>query len=137
MIAWRGQDARRNAVSMIAQSRYSHKSLQGVSSAGMRQRLEKDGVHLCDFPSSAMNGTLIYAHRTMLPLEEDIRLKIPEHSRPGPDHLFERKLTLLLDDCHPRTGPQPRGCHLRGRQTRIRSPRPAIDRSRTSIMNKA
>ncbi len=101
MVAWRAQDARRNAVTMIAQSRYSHKSLQGVSSTEMRKRLTKDGVTMRSFPEISLNGAFIYSTREMRPLEEKIRMKIPEHKRPAPDHLFERKTPMILTYMHP------------------------------------
>lgn len=101
MIAWRGQDARRNAITMIGQSKYSHKSLQGVSSADLRARLADDGIHLSDYPQSSLYGTLIYAQRKMLPLSEEILNKIPEYKRPPEGHLFERKVSGTFTEAHP------------------------------------
>jgi len=101
MVAWRGQDARRNAITMIAQSRYSHKSLQGVSTAQMRERLAADGVRLEDYPNPSLNGSFIYGYKAMLPLDEETRMKIPERNRPSADHLFERRVAGVVNQYHP------------------------------------
>ena len=42
-MVWRQQDATRNSISMMAHAKFSHKSLQGVSSNGMLDRLREAG----------------------------------------------------------------------------------------------
>lgn len=101
MVAWRGQDAARNAISMLAQSRYSHKSLQGVSTREMRERLKADGVSTADFPPSAMHGALILNRTRMIPLNETVRMQIPAAKRPSADHLFKRTVPVVFDQRHP------------------------------------
>lgn len=100
-ITWRGQDARRNAITMIAQSRYSHKSLQGVSSMQMREKLAADGIDVTSFPEVALNGCLYCLGSAMLPLDEETRMKIPEFKRPEPGHLFERRTLRYAMHKHP------------------------------------
>lgn len=57
---WRNQDCARNSVSMVAQSLFSHKELQGKSTATMHEMMHAKGVNWAtDFPDGAKNGRLI------------------------------------------------------------------------------
>lgn len=64
---WRNQDCARNSVSMVAQSLFSHKQLQGVSTAGMHEMLhEQKGVNWAtDFTDRQKNGGLIVKEKFM------------------------------------------------------------------------
>ncbi len=57
---WRNQDCSRNSVSMVAQSNFSHKELQGKSTLNLHDMLHAKGVNWAtDFPDGAKNGRLI------------------------------------------------------------------------------
>jgi tRNA(His) guanylyltransferase len=57
---WRNQDCARNAVSMVAQSKFSHKELQGKSTAEMQEMLmTKFGINWSEYDESLKNGRLI------------------------------------------------------------------------------
>jgi tRNA(His) guanylyltransferase len=47
---WRAMDARKNAISMVAQSKFSHKKLHGKGQKAMLAMLAEIGVNFEDFP---------------------------------------------------------------------------------------
>lgn len=58
---WRQRDALRNSVSMAAQAHFSHKELQGVSSAGMQEMLwSRKDVNWNDYPARHRRGQLCW-----------------------------------------------------------------------------
>lgn len=58
-LIWRQQDATRNSVSMAAQAQFSHKSLHGVDSRGMIDRLREAGKPWEDTPTHFKRGTIL------------------------------------------------------------------------------
>lgn len=57
---WRNQDYARNSVSMVAQSQFSHKELQGKSTTDMHEMLHAKGINWAtDFSDREKNGGLI------------------------------------------------------------------------------
>ncbi len=57
---WRQKDATRNSISMAAQSKFSHKELQGKSSSDMQEMLfTLKGINWNDYPTSCKNGTMV------------------------------------------------------------------------------
>ena len=60
-VLWRQQDATRNSISSLAQSKFSHKELQGKSSSQMQDMLmEKFGINWNDLTIPQKRGTAIY-----------------------------------------------------------------------------
>ena len=56
----RNQDCARNAVSMVAQSKFSHKQLHGKSTAEMQEMLMTEtGINWANYPEDLKNGRLI------------------------------------------------------------------------------
>ena len=99
MVAWRGQDARRNGINMIAQSAFPHRRLSGKGSREVREMLAAKGIE--DPRDATVNGTLILPRTEMRSLSEAERLAIPEHSRPAPDHRFARRVLTRVTNLHP------------------------------------
>lgn len=67
---WRNQDCARNAVSMVAQSEFSHKELQGKSTAEMQEMLfTQKGINWSTYDESSKNGRLI--------VKEEYEVEIP------------------------------------------------------------
>lgn len=61
-ILWRQQDATKNAISMAAQSMFSHKSLQGLHGPEMQEKMWKEkGVNFNDYPAFFKRG--VFAKR--------------------------------------------------------------------------
>ena len=84
---WRQRDAEKNAVSMVAQAYFSHKSLHGLNTGEMLTRLkeEKDIRFSEDFPYRFRRG--VFAKRKVIDkvLTEEELQTIPEKHRPtGP-----------------------------------------------------
>ena len=61
LIYWRQLDAVRNSINMVAQSVFSHKSLQGLSCDDMlNQLLEENGLNWNDLSTDCQHGTALY-----------------------------------------------------------------------------
>ena len=58
-LIWRQQDATRNSISMAAQAQFSHKSLHGVDSRGMIDRLREVGKPWEETPTHFKRGTIL------------------------------------------------------------------------------
>jgi tRNA(His) 5'-end guanylyltransferase len=57
---WRNQDCARNSVSMVAQSLFSHKELQGKSTADMQEMMfSEHGINWAEYDQAKKNGRLI------------------------------------------------------------------------------
>jgi tRNA(His) 5'-end guanylyltransferase len=84
-VLWRQADCTRNAVSMAAQSQFSHKALQGKKQAEMIKMLQTNGITFTDYPAAFRFG--VFAKRVTKEVfltQEELDL-IPVHVRPtGP-----------------------------------------------------
>lgn len=82
---WRAMDARKNAISMVAQSRFSHKSLHGKDQKAMLSMLKDAGVDFDAFPSWHRMGAFVRREAKERELTPDEMAHIPEMHRPtGP-----------------------------------------------------
>jgi tRNA(His) 5'-end guanylyltransferase len=72
---WRQQDAIKNSISMVAQSLFSHKSLQGQNGIAMveRMKLEKDIVYTEKYSTIERRGSVV--HR-LEPVEYEKKLRL-------------------------------------------------------------
>ena len=66
-LVWRQQDATRNSVSMAAQAQFSHKSLHGVDSRGMIDRLREAGKPWEETPTHFKRGTICRPVKVLKP----------------------------------------------------------------------
>jgi tRNA(His) 5'-end guanylyltransferase len=98
MILWREMDARKNAISMAAHAQFSHKSLQGLNS---RQKIEKlnaeSDVVFDDYPMAFRRGTFVRREVSSVEMPEEIRMVIPEKSRPEPGAKITRLEVKIVD----------------------------------------
>jgi tRNA(His) 5'-end guanylyltransferase len=67
-LIWRQQDATRNSVSMAAQAQFSHKSLHGVDSRGMIDKLREAGKPWEDTPTHFKRGTVLRPVKVLKPV---------------------------------------------------------------------
>jgi tRNA(His) guanylyltransferase len=67
-LIWRQQDATRNSVSMCAQAEFSHKSLHGVDSRGMIDRLREAGKPWENTPTHYKRGAVCRPVKVMKPV---------------------------------------------------------------------
>ncbi len=90
-ILWRQQDATKNAVSMAAQSMFSHKSLQGQNSAQMQERMfAEKGKNFNDYPSFFKRGTFARRVKVLKPLPPFTLAKLRALGREAPTEPIER-----------------------------------------------
>lgn len=82
-VLWRQQDATKNAISMAAQSMFSHKSLQGLHGPEMQEKMwTEKGINFNDYPFFFKRGTFVRrVSRTRSMCEDDYR-RIPEEHWP-------------------------------------------------------
>ncbi|MEO3387368.1 tRNA(His) guanylyltransferase Thg1 family protein [Mesorhizobium sp. CAU 1741] len=79
---WRAMDARKNAISMAAQARFSSKALHGKRQRDMLEMLSEIGIYFEDYPAWFKDGTfarrkVVERHLTDAELDA-----IPEQHRP-------------------------------------------------------
>lgn len=80
---WRQQDAVKNAISMAAHTYFSHKSLQGLHRAEMKERLfVEKGISFDDYPAFFKRGTFVKRVKVLKKLSDDELAQIPEKYRP-------------------------------------------------------
>ena len=92
---WRELDAARNSVSMVAQTHFSHNSLQHLSSAQMQERLwQEKGINWNDLPARFKRGGYVLRRVVTRAFEaSEIELLPPLHeARRNPDLVVERSL---------------------------------------------
>lgn len=84
-LLWRAMDARKNAISMVAQSQFSHRDLHGKDQRAMLAMLAEIGIDFENFPVSFRRGSFIRRALVERMLTDDELSRIPEKNRPtGP-----------------------------------------------------
>lgn len=79
---WRNQDCARNSVSMVAQSLFSHKELQGKSTAEMQEMMfQKHGINWAEYDQAKKNGRLIVKEEYELDDTAKLLIKHKETAR--------------------------------------------------------
>lgn len=82
---WRAMDARKNAISMVAQSRFSPKKLHGKDQKAMLTMLKEIGIEFETFPESFRRGSFVRRFIVERMLTNEELARIPEKHRPdGP-----------------------------------------------------
>lgn len=79
---WRAMDARKNAISMVAQANFSHKALFGKDQKAMLAMLADAGVDFEAFPASFRRGSFVRRDVVERMLTDDELARIPEKHRP-------------------------------------------------------
>lgn len=80
---WRALDARKNAVSMVAQHHFSHRELHGKGQADMRSMLLGIGVDFETYPARFKQGAFLRRVTRERMLSEAEMDRIPERHRPS------------------------------------------------------
>jgi len=84
MLLWRAMDCRKNAVSMAAQSRFSHKELHGKDQNGMLEMLISKGVNFeSTYPWAFKDGRFFQRKTVTRELTYEELECIPEKHRPS------------------------------------------------------
>jgi tRNA(His) guanylyltransferase len=99
-LLWRENDATKNSISMLAQSMFSHKQLQGLNGSQMQDKmmLEK-GVNWNDLPSKYKRGVYIKRSKTMMPFTaEELEKLPPQHNaHKNPNLMIERAVVKEIE----------------------------------------
>jgi tRNA(His) 5'-end guanylyltransferase len=94
-LLWRENDASKNSISMLAQSLFSHKSLQGLDGSQLQDKmmLEK-GVNWNDLPVKCKRGTYIRRIEISKPFSADELADLPpkHDARTNPDLMVRRSI---------------------------------------------
>jgi tRNA(His) guanylyltransferase len=92
---WRAMDARKNAISMVAQSRFSPRQLHGKRQADMLEMLSEIGVDFESLPSCFKHGSFLRRETVEREMTPDELARIPkEHWPDGP---VKRSAVSVLD----------------------------------------
>lgn len=94
---WREQDATKNAITMAAQSQFSHKELHGKNGSQKQEMLFSKGINFNDYPPRCKRGTYVQRVTRQQALSEEIRMRIPEAKRPPPGHIVERSEIAFMN----------------------------------------
>jgi tRNA(His) 5'-end guanylyltransferase len=101
-ILWRRLDASKNSIQMVAQSMFSHASLQGLVWKELDEKLQKEkGVNIRSYPTAFRHGTLYHKIQIERKLTEQELQDLPEkHSaRMNPDLIVKRsKIESFTDE---------------------------------------
>lgn len=90
MFRWRMEDCTKNSVSMLAQTYFSHKELQGVNTENKKKLLLEKGYDWNDQPNSFKYGTCLVKETVDVILTDEERQKIPEKFRPNENAVVKR-----------------------------------------------
>jgi tRNA(His) 5'-end guanylyltransferase len=97
---WRELDATKNAISMVAQSQFSHKELQGKHGNEMQEMLfQQKGINFNDFPSKFKRGSFIkkVTKATKFTFDEILSLPMKHEARRNPDLVVERNVIERIE----------------------------------------
>lgn len=90
---WRAMDAQKNAISMVAQSHFSHKALHGKDQKAMLAMLREAGIDFEAIPVRYRRGTFVRRVTVERDLTETELARIPADRRPvGPVLRSENKI---------------------------------------------
>lgn len=101
ILAWRAQDARRNAVQGAAQCHYSQRALHQKNQPEMRAMLHAVGVDIAAYPPAYTNGSVFTHHHRMQALSPEERARIPTPHQPPVGALFRRRSVGRTDTLLP------------------------------------
>ena len=87
-LLWRENDATKNSISMLAQSLFSHKELQGLNGNEMQDKMMLEcNVNWNDLEVKYKRGTYVKRTKTMMPFTKEELEKLPPlhqaHKAPG------------------------------------------------------
>lgn len=92
MFRWREQDARRNAISMMAHHVFGAKAIMNVGTRDRVRMLEEHGIVMDELPTTFRQGTYVKKRVYGRTLSDEEWFAIPERNRPDRDRVFQRGL---------------------------------------------
>jgi tRNA(His) 5'-end guanylyltransferase len=97
VILWRWFDARKNSISMLAQSQFSPKELHCKDTHMMREMLATKGIQWESYPNFFKWGSFWQRRTVKRPMTSEELLAIPEKHRPLENHLVTRTEIKMLE----------------------------------------
>lgn len=95
VILWRWFDARKNSIAMLAQSEFSHKTLQGKDTLVMREMLAKKGIDWNIYPDFFKWGSFFQRRTFERELTAEEKARIPLKHQP--EGLVTRSQVVQLE----------------------------------------
>ena len=99
-LLWRENDATKNSISMLAQSLFPHKELQGLHGGQLQDKmmLEK-GVNWNDLESKYKRGTYVRRVKTSRPFTADELSNLPKghNAHRNPELVIERNVVSVIE----------------------------------------
>jgi tRNA(His) guanylyltransferase len=99
-LLWRENDATKNSISMLAQSLFPHKKLQGLNGSQMQDKMmEEKGVNWNDLDTKFKRGVYIKRIKTKRPFtSEELKSLPPKHqAHKNPNLIIERSLVREIE----------------------------------------
>lgn len=99
-LLWRENDATKNSISMLAQSHFSHKSLENMNGSQMQDRLMLEkGVNWNELPVKYKRGTYVKRIKTSTPFSvEELATLNPKHNaHKNPELVKERSVIKEIE----------------------------------------
>lgn len=99
-LLWRENDATKNSISMLAQSVFPHKELQGLNGNEMQDKLMLEkGINWNDIPVKFKRGVYVRRVKTSKPYsKEELDTLPPNHNaRKNPDLVIERNVVSKIE----------------------------------------
>jgi len=95
---YRERDCVKNSISMVAQSEYSHKKLEGKNGSDKQDMLMEKGINWNDYPDFFKRGSYIQRVKKLIPFsaEEIEKLPAKHAARKNPDLQIERNVVEVL-----------------------------------------
>jgi len=99
-LLWRENDATKNSVAMLAQSLFSHKSLENLNGSQMQDRMMlEEGVNWNDYPAKFKRGTYVKRIKTSKPFSADELASLPlkHQAHKNPELVIERSVIKEIE----------------------------------------
>jgi tRNA(His) 5'-end guanylyltransferase len=99
-LLWRENDATKNSISMLAQSMFSHNSLEGLNGNQLQEKMMiEKGVNWNNLPVKYKRGTYVKRVKTSKPftVEEIANLPPMHNAHKNPDLLIERSVVKEVE----------------------------------------
>lgn len=99
-LLWRENDATKNSISMLAQSHFSHNSLENMNGSQMQDRLMLEkGVNWNDLPAKYKRGTYVKRIETSSAFSAEELASLPpmHNAHKNPDLIIERSVIKEIE----------------------------------------
>lgn len=99
-LLWRENDATKNSIQALAQSLFSHKSLQNLNENQLQEKMfQEKGVNWNNLPSSVKRGTYVKRSIKNIPFSKEELSKLPpkHNAHKNPNLIIERSVIDVVE----------------------------------------